>query len=96
MNERAVKVLVDAAMQGLPQEFDDPMGKNGDALCAVRRLARALPVGVGMHEYYALTNQACPMCADGPVREEQGLILHLNDYHRADYLTIARKLGPDA
>ena len=40
--------------------------------------------------------QECPACpGPGPGYSAIDLITHLNDYHRWDFLTIARKLGPE-
>lgn len=96
MNGKAVEVLVGAAMRGEKQAFG--AFRVGDAICAYEALRRApRPRYAHTGTFFALSKErcACPEC--GIVQyNEQSLIFHLNDNHQCDFLTIARKLGPDA
>lgn len=104
MNERGVEVLVAAAMRGQKQArggFYDEQG----GMCAGAVLAEALGLTVkyrtgwvkpaleAVEEIYDLHGRfQCPLCKESRVGVK--IIVHLNDHHQADFLTIARKLGP--
>lgn len=95
MNEKGVEVLVNAALKGLPQDFSGGLGQKGKALCAVRRLASEAGTASVLSLYGLRREVSCPMGCKGWRRGELGMVVHLNDFHKADYLTIARKLGGD-
>jgi len=105
MNERGVEALVAAAMRGQPQGHGAYITAEG--LCAFGVLAQALGWSttaeidrsfVLLARAYEIDMQQpriCPEC--GKETSSEGiLIVHLNDSHQFDWLTIARKLGPDA
>jgi len=95
MNERAREVLVKAALDGVPQWFRGVPTTAGDrAKCAVIALSDAIPVNADIYTAYDLsrTPQRCSVC-DWSATDEALLLIHLNDTHRFDFLTIARKVG---
>lgn len=98
MNERGVEVLTRAALAGVPQWFGDvpeSMDIPG-ALCAVlvldvEHMAAGDACGFFADHFGLALDAVCPMCDfEG---SEQMVIIHMNDGHHADFLTIARKLG---
>jgi hypothetical protein len=105
MNERAVEVLVKAALGGVPQA----RGKyvSGRKVCALGALGFRGPGQQPNQDVLALAREfglrtdrvACPLCDEAEFRvhgDEASIVMHMNDDHGADFLTIARKLGPDA
>lgn len=98
MNEKAVEVLVRAGLEGHPQ-IHGAYYREGTGRCAIGELAHAAGILhnlVILPEVYELRREQiqCPLCGD--MDDEFGLIVHLNDDHRLDFISIARKLGPDA
>lgn len=106
MNEQGAEVLVQAALQGRShgrRAYRDP---DTGARCAMGFLAEAAGVGVSrkhlerpLNELYDLRRDLDMSCPDGcglGFSDEECLIIHLNDEHEWDLLSIARKLGPDA
>ena len=96
MNERAVEVLVKAAMDGVRQirgEMTDPDGGR----CALGALGFTNTSSFAIALMYGMSfaPMMCPECSVA-FSDEIGLIAHLNDFHGWDFLTIARKLGPTA
>jgi hypothetical protein len=96
VNDRAREVLIQAAMNGLRQitgrAFDADDGR-----CALGALWEALPdkSHFAMQRVYELDmarDTECPECGKRQYAGEVGLIEHLNDDHRFDFLTIARKM----
>ena len=99
MNQRGVDVLMKAALAGRPQAYGKIRAESG-ARCALGYLAEPLNLvfddswWAALHVAYGLTYVVqCPQCNKGPMPEVFA-IMHLNDTHRWDLLTIARKLGP--
>jgi hypothetical protein len=107
MNERGLDALVQAALAGQKQIFGSMNDRRG-GLCALGVLAQAAgvldePIG---HRFSVIAAaydlhgaRKCPLseCSrrDPWRMSEAELIVHLNDHHRWDFLTIARKLGPE-
>lgn len=104
MNEQAAAALVDAAMRAVPQIKGALF--LGDGRCAggvlieaagLRRPAEmpidwdALCAWTGMD---AVSRHACPHDCGMDTQIEWLLMVHLNNVHGDDFLTIARKLGP--
>jgi hypothetical protein len=103
MNEKAVEVLVDAALRGVPQARGSFV--SGEARCALGVLGEAMglsmvsetfyPCALSAHYEMRFHRMRCPVCHKEQFAEDR-LVAHLNDAHEWDFLTIARKLGPDA
>jgi hypothetical protein len=95
MNDKGREALVKAALDGVEQTFGAFM--QDEKRCAVGVLMEA----AGNPQFLSAVNvsfdlrdgpQACPAC-DESGWSEMNLIMHLNDAHRFDFLTIARKLA---
>lgn len=101
MNQHAVDVLVQAVLDGRPQEFGQFYNPATNGRCALGYLAEQMPswkneatLWETVSTEYGLNRAIrCPHCNTGPI-PEVCLIMHLNDVHRWDLLSIARKLGP--
>jgi uncharacterized C2H2 Zn-finger protein len=97
MNLRAGDVLVEAAMKGMPQAFNQSY-RQGEAQCVLGVLGYDFYYDpekwLKLDQEYGLTEQwlTCPEC--GIARShERYLLVHLNDRHRWDFLMFARKFG---
>jgi hypothetical protein len=110
MNQRGRDALVAAALAG-QRQIVGTMSDGHGGLCAMGVLAaaaRVLDAKTG-HRFavvatlYDLNDALIYECAEAACRRwgppvkmsEADLVVHLNDHHRWDFLTIARKLGPE-
>ena len=103
MNEKAAEVLVSAALAGVSQTTG--VFVSGRARCALGVLGEAAGLNLEfvsdypseIFDLYELrARRACPACSAcsdvPPFPHEAALIVHLNDGHGWDFLTIARKV----
>lgn len=95
MNEKAIAALVDAAMRGVRQ-IRYRLNDNQGGFCAVGVISAANAQWSGM---YDKRFHGCPFCGilndayyKMPIHSEAVLIIHLNNDHEWDFLTIARKM----
>ena len=97
MDQRAIDALVEAGLNNRRQVFgkyywDEGACALGVILDAEKEVDHAA-LRVGRSRWvscFAPEEVSCPQC--GGCYTEGGLILHCNDGHRWDFLTIARKL----
>lgn len=101
MNHEQAETLRGAWMRGVPQAFGRLEGP-GEALCAVGVLSTLPYARMVNLEQRAITK--CPECGANdtwtsmdrswriPIRNEITLIIHYNNDHHFDFLTIANKL----
>ena len=104
MNRKAYDLLVAAALRGQKQAYGQYEDEDG-GLCALgvlgwrrampassleeeMQFARACAQRVGL---YRSPLTACPECASTRTTETN-LLIHLNDDHKFDFLTIANKM----
>ena len=106
MNQRAVDALVGAAMRGVPQ-IKDKFGDDAGGRCVMGVLLdsagmleqtgrlRAECTIYDIMGMFGLSYDAveCPECGVECHAGEDDLLMHLNDTHEWDFLSIARKLG---
>ena len=98
MDQRAIDALVEAGLNNRRQVFGLLYRDKGACAMGVIREAAikkgSLEEGSPMRQCrwvsHAAPEVSCPYC--GRCYTEIGLILHCNDDHRWDFLTIARKL----
>lgn len=105
MNEKGHGALVKAGLDGVPQAFGKIM--DGEKRCAFGVLGDSLGVPLTTntsisdremdpvfdeYDISAGSPRQCPECGE-ELTSECSLIIHLNDTHKFDFLTIARKLA---
>ncbi len=91
MNQAAVDVLVQAALDGTPQVYGQ--WSNGRGGFCVNGL---LGARLGFEKAGLMERDVqCPECGQ-KLLTEGWRTMHCNDVHRWDWLTLARKLGPTA
>lgn len=96
MNAEAAEKLVQAALTGVRQITEGYADDDGGRCAAGVLGYRAEKFDEALDAEYALGGPClCPACGS-ELSCERALIIHLNDTHEWDFLTIARKLGPDA
>ena len=105
LTDEASDALVDAALRGVEQCFGK--ARDAEARCAMGAITEALNGIPGwndrMRHRIFLPGDVVKCPGDmfhGPCwrvfPRSAPLLVHLNDFHRWDFLTIARKLGGDA
>jgi hypothetical protein len=101
MNERGVEELMAAGLAGRRQITGRLHDPDTDGVCALGALGVRPEMTyeqVGKIEDLCgvsrTAKRSCPEC--GLISTEEQIIVHLNDVHRQDFISIARKLGPDA
>ena len=103
MNKLAKDILMAAAMRGQKQTYE--MYEDEEGLCALGvlgfRFNQSDAAREGLKKRFALRSNvedvACPECGrSGEERaaaaQQISLLVHLNDDHRFDFLTIANKM----
>jgi hypothetical protein len=95
MNQRSADALMRAALDGVRQIVGNYTDGRG-GYCAMGVIQRN--AGFVHDESLSRYARVCPECGPFkiPFHTERDLIIHLNDHHHWDFLTIARKLGPSS
>lgn len=88
MDQRAIDALVEAGLRNRLQVFGKYYWYTG--ACAMGVILDAEGVERSRWVSHSAPEVSCPQC--GGCYTEAVLILHCNDAHRWDFLTIARKL----